>query len=390
MEARQTGLESDPVLADRMAEGERTHLLELYEEREIDDQILVAEEEILQHFYDTLRHRALRFAGAVVETREEALQIAAQMRAGSALDQPPDGLYLRKNQVNPHVANALFRLTVGDVSPPLPIPLENGLAHGVFKVLDERSVPLKEWRREIFRELFGRRQRVLREALCAALLEKYPAPAASDPLDFSPLFLAEAEALGLRDDPTFRDRLERQRGEELVRLLRERQVEPRAQVSAVEARAFYDRHPELFPPFRAISIAEVLVRDKALARHVKREMQKGIDAEKLALLYSVRPGAAQRGGLAKLTPFTTSHSPEIYQQARDLAVSTLAGPLQVEEGYSVFKVLEKGERTARYEGEIEDRALELTRREQMQKRLTAYIRDLRKKYAAGISPDRRQ
>ena len=452
LEAQSQGIENDPFLQERTSHYREELLLRLYQDREIAGRVIVADEDVLHHYYDTGRNRALRLAGAVLKSREEALQAIEQLRAGEDPGCLPVGVYLRRDQLNQRIAEAVFGLPVGEASTPFPMPLEDGMVYGVFKVLGEKKVPLKVWREKLVGELSARKKVTLGEALYESLQDKYEVQIHPDVVRFlgqhaedvggveeveltgaegqrvlcryrggditlgeflrhvresgpgresladsaqvmvflhrtllrRRLFLAEARARQLHENPAFVGRAADKYEEGALSLLREREIDRQIAVTDEEARVFYDAHPELFSSFQSIEIAEVLVRDRSLARHLRKAVEEGAEVEVLALLFSVRQGAARRRGHLRIAPYTRSFVREIYALARNLEIGEVGGPVAVQGGYSVFQVREKEPRASRYDVGARRRATEYLRREKTQRMLTAYVRGLREKFPVRI------
>jgi parvulin-like peptidyl-prolyl isomerase len=88
-----------------------------------------------------------------------------------------------------------------------------------------------------------------------------------------------------------------------------------------------------------VNIQEILVKEKTVAENLLKRMKKGTDIASLAKEYSERKWAAERGGEFGL--FTENQYGPIGKEAFALKVGQYGGPIQVSNGYSIFKVTEK-------------------------------------------------
>ena len=168
IEAGATRVEEDPWFKDRIAIQERSRLLELFRKQEINGKIEITEEEMQEHYRETDRDRALRFNGIMVKTLKEAEQILAELESGADFDQlaiqrsvhretgalgGDTGEYSTIDELAPNIAAAIFPLQVGGITPPVIVPYQNTPHFCVFKIVDERPMPLAASRDAVLEEL---------------------------------------------------------------------------------------------------------------------------------------------------------------------------------------------------------------------------------------------
>ncbi|MBI2505880.1 MAG: peptidyl-prolyl cis-trans isomerase, partial [Candidatus Latescibacteria bacterium] len=186
MEALATHIEEDPEFKSQMASASLGALLDLYQRRLINERIALTPEEIERYYRQTHRDRALRFSGIMLPTREEALKVIAELKAGADFHRlaaarsehqetgergGDSGGYKLRGQMSPAIAEAVAHLKVDEISQPVPVEFQRQTHFVVFKVLDEMPAPLSASESQI-REDLTRQQRAARiEALQDSLYQ---------------------------------------------------------------------------------------------------------------------------------------------------------------------------------------------------------------------------
>ena len=128
-----------------------------------------------------------------------------------------------KGQVNEQIADELFALPVGSISPALPLPLKADTVFVAFKVLDEKRVPLIAVRQLIERRLRSHIRAKMERALGISLSDKYAIGTAKDNLSglrkfdsssvepdsarISDLYYAAARQSGIDKEPELQAKL---------------------------------------------------------------------------------------------------------------------------------------------------------------------------------------
>jgi parvulin-like peptidyl-prolyl isomerase len=113
-------------------------------------------------------------------------------------------------------------------------------------------------------------------------------------------------------------------------------------VSDEEAFNFFRENEGENFPFEWVNIAEVLTDSLNIVETVLNELASGRDIKELARAYTKRDSLKDKGGEFGFFPVTRYG--EIGRIASGLEVGQVYGPLKLDEGYSVFKVL--GKKTA--------------------------------------------
>ena len=358
------------------------------------------------------------------------------------------GKYKLRDQTRPTIAEKVFHLEIGEISEPVPFSYEDQKGYVVFKVLDAVPVPLESSEQRIREELISWKMAARTQALLDSLREEYAprivyqripllsrleAVDGSDLSDstgkkalctfkggqialadflqnaqririapreladssrvvallkniFIPerLFLQEAKALGLDQDPELLDFLNRKREELLISLLRQREVDQHTTASDEEAQAFFDAHPEKFTSPETIVVTEILVPSDSLAYRLKRELQEGADATPLAVQHTMREGALHHSGNLRLNVYTQAFYPSIYEAAQHLEVGEVGGPVPTGEGYSVFRVIDRGREKEPYNADTQRRARAYVKIDKAKRGYVHYVRGLRQKYSVTL------
>ena len=358
------------------------------------------------------------------------------------------GKYKLRDQTRPTIAEKVFHLEIGGISEPVPFSYEAQKGYVVFKVLDAVPVPLESSEQRIREELISWKIATRTQALLDSLREEYAPrimyhripllsnPEAVDGADLSDstvkkalcafkggqielaaflqntqkiriapreladssrvvallqnifiperLFLQEAKALGLDQDPELLDFLSRKREELLISLLRQREVDQHTTASDEEAQVFFDAHPEKFTSPETIVVTEILVPSDSLAYRLKRELQEGADATPLAVQHTMREGALHHSGSLRLNVYTQAFYPSIYEAAQHLEVGEVGGPVPTGEGYSVFRVIDRGREKEPYNADTQRRARAYVKIDKAKRGYVHYVRGLRQKYSVTL------
>lgn len=184
MEAKATRVEDDPEFSSQLEGARRSALLDLYQRRQVDDQIAISPEEIERCYRETHRDRALRFSGVMLPTREAALEVIAKLKAGADIHQlavtssehretgergGESAGYQFRDQLNPVIAEHIAHLKVGEISDPVPMTYKKKGHYSVFKILDEMPAPLQASEVRIREDLTRQRRATRVETLLDSL-----------------------------------------------------------------------------------------------------------------------------------------------------------------------------------------------------------------------------
>lgn len=123
-------------------------------------------------------------------------------------------------------------------------------------------------------------------------------------------------------------------------------------VSEKQAYSVYQQNnwTETMPPL--VNIAEVLTDSLSIAETVLNELSHGVSIRDLAERYTKRDSLRDRGG--EFGFFNITQHGEIGRVASGLKVGDVYGPLKVDDGYSIFQVIDKKQDTASYTKSFDD------------------------------------
>ena len=212
-----------------------------------------------------------------------------------------------------------------------------------------------------------------------------------------------AEAGGYAERPAVQEKVKAEKERLLLQGLWEELLEGALKVSAEEARAHYEAHPELYWAPEEIVVQEIMVADESLARELLEQIRNGADMAALATKHSIRRDADENGGLYALRAFEKI----VYKELMDAAVSApereLQGPIELANplpsslrdprplarAFSIFRVLQRRPKRVQKYDLSQQKAYYLARQAKQQRELRALNLQLRDKWhtAWGINDD---
>lgn len=170
----------------------------------------------------------------------------------------------------------------------------------------------------------------------------------------------------------------------LIEMLKEREVDQRIDLSDEEVRSYYESHLHLFKKPEQITVQEILCTTEEEAEDVLQRILNGEDMEHLAEHYSIRNGVERTKGLLHIHAYGQTNYGALYDEAMKAEVGELTGPVQLEEGYTVFKVLEKAGLKADPFETASSRARYWLKKEKEEELIAALLHSLKEKYASKI------
>ncbi len=205
-EAEAQQLQSDPGFVLDLAAFKDQEMMKLYNHLKVDRQISISQDELTELYQNEAWNRALRLAAIVVETREKADELVAELNSGKSFRQLVDaysvdettkawggdtGRYLSRDTADESLQE-LLTLQVGDLSKPFPFAYKGKKHYAVFKVLDEMPIALNEVKGVLEEKIFGSKRMARRAALTDSLAGVYKPLVDADGV----AFLAERSADG--------------------------------------------------------------------------------------------------------------------------------------------------------------------------------------------------
>ena len=186
-EARRRGIGEEKWFGRQLQARLDAHVVNLYTTALINEQVSVSQEEMEGHFAATHRDRALRYAGILVETEEEAREVIELVKEGADFkdlarerslfektrEQGGDiGIFLLKDETDLPI-RPIFQLEVGALSEPVSAPFRGRKHFAVFKILDALPVGLETAFDEVKQEVFGGKRAQRELAVLDSLRDRY-------------------------------------------------------------------------------------------------------------------------------------------------------------------------------------------------------------------------
>ena len=201
-----------------------------------------------------------------------------------------------------------------------------------------------------------------------------------------PVTLLSKAALeqGIEQDSSVVAWLEAKKKTMLIQTLKEREVDRRIDLSDEAVRSYYESHLHLFKKPEQITVQEILCTTEEEAEEVLQRILHGEDMERLAERYSVRSEAEKTKGLIHIHVYEQTNYGVLYDEAVKAEVGELNGPVQLEEGYAVFKVMEKSGLQPDPFETASSRARYWLGKEKEEELIAALLHSLKEKYAAKI------
>lgn len=169
--------------------------------------------------------------------------------------------------------------------------------------------------------------------------------------------------------------------------------------SREEARAFYDRHPDLFRPLESITVQEVLLRTEEEALALREQVERGGNLGTLAAEHTLRRRGRANQGEFHLHPWEKQQFVPLFEAAQGQKIGALIGPIALEVAaaevlspepvrgpyYAIFRLLDSTiDAAPRPFAPAEHRARALVRRQKQERLFGQFIIQLRHQYAAQI------
>ena len=197
------------------------------------------------------------------------------------------------------------------------------------------------------------------------------------------VFMEAAVRAGIHEEPAVVVWLERQRSWLLIVELRTSVLEGRLEVAEEEARRYFEDHAAAFADPELIVMDELLVASEEEALGLKEQIGKGATFAALAVR-SERPlDHRDENGRVEMYAFEKAAWGGLEAAAKTAPIGKLMGPLEVKDGYSVFRVLSRDRRQVTFE-EVERRVVATVRWLRKQQLFESEVERLREKYASDV------
>lgn len=187
-------------------------------------------------------------------------------------------------------------------------------------------------------------------------------------------------------EPEIRQLAETTSEDVLLEMLRKVAVTGRLNVSAEEARQYYDNNPELFYHEEALWVQELLLSTEAEAGQVKEQLERGASFEELAE-HSLRKSAVEHQARFHFHPQEKAIYPKLVPAITAALVGQITGPVEVEGGYSVFRLLGREKQQLEPFETAGRRARALVLRQRETQEMDALVQHLRAQYSSQVEID---
>lgn len=179
--------------------------------------------------------------------------------------------------------------------------------------------------------------------------------------------------------------LEEQGKQLLIRVLRSKVLKERVTITKDDLRQYYEANAERFLHPEQTEVQEILVRTEIEALRLKGMIEDGAAFGDLARRYSVRSLKVRDAeGRFHVHRYESPQFGGFVEAAVEAAIGELTGPVKVQEGYSIFKVLSR-ERKRETFAEAEMRVRSQLRRHRYRNAFNEYMEQLRSRYESEVS-----
>ena len=163
-------------------------------------------------------------------------------------------------------------------------------------------------------------------------------------------------------------------------------VSRKLDLSEADVRRYYESHPAVFSHEPAVWVEEVLLPSADEARKKRALLERGTPFAELAGA-SLRSDAVEKANRFHFHPLEQAVYPKLMAALEDASAGELVGPVAVEGGFSLFRILDHEEASIEPYAQARKRAEALLRREREHWHLQALLEKLREQYAAQIEID---
>ena len=173
--------------------------------------------------------------------------------------------------------------------------------------------------------------------------------------------------------------------QELAKGLRATMLKERAFITEDDVRQYYEANPERFLHPEQTEVQEILVRTEMEALELKGMIEDGAAFGDLAKSHSIR-SLEVRDDVGRFHVHR-HESPQFggfVEAAVEAEIGELSGPVKVQEGYSIFKVLSRKRKRETF-AEAELRARSQLRRKTHRNAFNNYMDELRRRYESEVS-----
>ena len=199
------------------------------------------------------------------------------------------------------------------------------------------------------------------------------------------MMLEAANRAGIAEEPETAAWLTEQARQLLITGLRATVLKETAPLSEADIRQYYEDSKERFLHPEQTEVQEILTETLAEAQRLRRMIEEeGADLGDLARKHSIRSlEVRDEDGRFHLHRHEAAQFGGFVEHAADAEIGELVGPVQVHEGYSVFRVLNRSRKQETFE-EAKLRAKSILRRKTHEKIFDEFMLDVRERYDSEV------
>ncbi|MCY3778073.1 MAG: peptidyl-prolyl cis-trans isomerase [Candidatus Aminicenantes bacterium] len=190
---------------------------------------------------------------------------------------------------------------------------------------------------------------------------------------------------GIDSEPEFVAWAEEQGEQVLVRGLRAKHLMERVDITEADIRAYYEANADRFLHPEQIEVQEILVESESEALRLTELVEGGASLAELAGRHSIRSREVRdEEGRFHVHQHESPQFGGFVEHAVAAEIGVLTGPVPVQEGYSVFKVLSRERKRETFE-EARKRAQSQLRRKLHKEEFNEYLETLRERYQSLVT-----
>lgn len=171
----------------------------------------------------------------------------------------------------------------------------------------------------------------------------------------------------------------------LIRSLRTYVLKERVTITEDDLRQYYEANAERLLHPEQTEVQEILVRTEIEALRLRELIEDGAAFGDLAKRHSIRSRKVRDDeGQFHVHRYESPQFGGFVEAAVEAKIGELTGPVEVQEGYSIFKVLSRERKRETFD-EAELRVRSQLRRERHRKAFNEYMEELRRRYESEVS-----
>ena len=192
---------------------------------------------------------------------------------------------------------------------------------------------------------------------------------------------------GIDSEPEFVAWAEEQGEQVLVRGLRAKHLREQVNITEADVRAYYEANAQRFLHPEQIEVQEILVESESEALRLTELVEGGASLAELAGRHSIRSREVRdEEGRFHVHQHESPQFGGFVEHVVEAEIGVLTGPVPVQEGYSVFKVLSRKRKRETFE-EARKRAQSQLRRKLHKEEFNEYLETLRERYQSLVTVD---